>query len=101
MKLRTGVTLFLGLRTEGRIACTVSLALAVAAYPVRAQDTTTAAPDTGYVDYHESPISLPLGVGLRIPTDDRVNGIAIPGGPKLELNDAPVPAESPVPIPPR
>jgi hypothetical protein len=27
-------------------------------------------------------------VGLRIPTYDRVNGIAIPWGPKLELNDA-------------
>ena len=47
MKLRTGVTLFLGPRMEGRIAFAASLALAVAAHPIRAQDTTTAAPDTG------------------------------------------------------
>jgi hypothetical protein len=88
MKLRTAVTLFLGLRMKGRMALTVSLALAAATNPARAQDTTTAAPDTGYADYHESPISLPLGLGLRIPTYDRVNGLAIPWGPKLELNDA-------------
>jgi hypothetical protein len=88
MKLRTAVTLFLGLRMKGRMTLTVSLALAAATNPARAQDTTTAAPDTGYADYHESPISLPLGLGLRIPTYDRVNGLAIPWGPKLELNDA-------------
>jgi hypothetical protein len=88
MKLRTAVTLFLGLRMKGRMALTVSLALAAATYPARAQDTTVAAPDTGYADYHESPISLPLGVGLRIPTYDRVNGLAVPWGPKLEMNDA-------------
>jgi hypothetical protein len=88
MKLRTSVTLFLGLRMKGRIALAGSLALATATYPARAQDTTAAAPDTGYVDYHESPISLPLGLGLRIPTYDRVNGLAIPWGPKLEMNDA-------------
>jgi hypothetical protein len=88
MKLRTSVTLFLGLRMNGRIALAGSLALATATYPARAQDTTAAAPDTGYVDYHESPISLPLGLGLRIPTYDRVNGLAIPWGPKLEMNDA-------------
>ncbi|HMG00185.1 MAG TPA: hypothetical protein VK560_02980, partial [Gemmatimonadaceae bacterium] len=88
MKLRTAVTPFLGLRMSGRIALAVSLALAAATCPARAQDTTAAAPDTGYVDYHESPISLPLGLGLRIPTYDRVNGLAIPWGPKLELNDA-------------
>jgi hypothetical protein len=88
MKLRTAVTPLLGLRMKGRIALAVSLALAAGAYPAQAQDTTTAAPDTGYADYHESPISLPLGLGLRIPTYDRVNGLAIPWGPKLELNDA-------------
>ena len=54
---------------------------------LRAQDTTSSAPDTGYVDYQESPISLPLGIGLRIPTYDRVNGLALPWGPKLDLGD--------------
>lgn len=71
-----------------RTAVTVSLALAAVTHPAQAQDTTAAAPDTGYVDYHESPISLPLGLGLRIPTYDRVNGLAIPWGPKLEMDDA-------------
>lgn len=52
-----------------------------------AQDSTTAAPDTSYAAYHDSPISLPFGVGLRIPTYDRVNGLALPWGPKLELGD--------------
>jgi hypothetical protein len=53
-----------------------------------AQDTTAAAPaDTGYVEYHESPVSLPLGVGLRPPTYDRVNGLTVPWGPKLEAGD--------------
>jgi len=89
MKLRTANTFLLGFRTmKLRTALTVGLALVAGAYPARAQDTTTPAADTGYIDYHESPISLPLGLGLRIPTYDRVNGIALPWGPKLELNDA-------------
>src|SRR3954454_17617461 len=54
---------------------------------VSAQDTTAAAPDTGYADYHESPITLPLGIGLRPPTYDRINGITLPWGPKLEMGD--------------
>jgi hypothetical protein len=70
------------------IAGPLAIALIGVASVARAQDTTAAAPDTGYVDYHESPISLPLGVGLRIPTYDRVNGLAVPWGPKLEMNDA-------------
>jgi hypothetical protein len=66
---------------------TLAIALACPASVLPAQDTTAALPDTGYADYHESPISLPLGVGLRIPTYDRVNGLALPWGPKLELGD--------------
>jgi hypothetical protein len=69
-------------------AVPLAIALLGVASVAPAQDTTATAPDTGYVDYHESPISLPLGVGLRIPTYDRVNGIAVPWGPKLEMNDA-------------
>jgi hypothetical protein len=53
-----------------------------------AQDTTaTAAEDTSYSEYHESPISLPLGFGVRIPTYDRVNGLTLPWGPQLNLGD--------------
>lgn len=63
------------------------VAIAVLAWPLRAQDTTATAADTGYVEYHESPISLPLGIGLRTPSYDRVNGVTIPWGPRLELGD--------------
>jgi hypothetical protein len=63
------------------------IAIATLALPLRAQDTTTASADTGYVEYHESPISLPLGVGLRIPTYDRVNGLSLPWGPQLATSD--------------
>ena len=66
------------------------LAIALAGHTsvLDAQDTTTTtAADTGYAEYHESPISLPLGFGLRIPSYDRVNGLALPWGPKLELGD--------------
>src|SRR6266550_3004476 len=54
---------------------------------LHAQDTTEAGLDTTYATYNESPISLPLGFGLRIPSYDRVNGLALPWGPKLELGD--------------
>jgi hypothetical protein len=65
-----------------------AIALAGLTSVLHAQDTTTTtAADTGYAQYHESPISLPLGAGLRIPTYDRVNGLALPWGPKLELGD--------------
>lgn len=43
-------------------------------------------PDTSYMTY-EGPISLPLGVGLRIPRYDRVDGLALPFGPKITLAD--------------
>jgi hypothetical protein len=65
----------------------VPIALAAFICPLRAQDTTVAVPDTGYVEYHESPLSLPLGIGLRIPSYDRVNGVTLPWGPRLELGD--------------
>ncbi|HXN75502.1 MAG TPA: hypothetical protein VN876_02630 [Gemmatimonadaceae bacterium] len=65
----------------------VAIAVAGLTSVSEAQGITPAAPDTSYVSYSESPISLPLGVGLRIPTYDRVNGLALPWGPKLELGD--------------
>ncbi|MDP9204158.1 MAG: hypothetical protein M3P12_01720 [Gemmatimonadota bacterium] len=63
------------------------IALATFAWPLRAQDTTATTADTGYVEYHESPISLPLGIGLRIPSYDRVNGLTVPWGPQLSTSD--------------
>ena len=41
--------------------------------------------DTSYMTYDEGPISLPLGVGLRIPLYDRVDGLALPWGPKVTV----------------
>lgn len=60
-------------------------ALSVLASAAQAQDTTRTAADTGYIEYRESPISLPLVFGLRIPSYDRVNGLTLPWGPQLSL----------------
>jgi hypothetical protein len=67
------------------------IAFAALALPLRAQDTVVTAADTAYVEYRESPITLPLGIGLRMPAYDRVNGVTLPWGPQiafanLELN---------------
>ena len=71
MRLRGSVTLI------GALTAVIS--------PLRAQDTTAARADTAY--YHDSPISLPLGLGLRMPAYDRVNGLTLPWGPKLEAGE--------------
>jgi hypothetical protein len=63
------------------------LAIGSFAFAAEAQDTSSVPLDTGYVEYHESPISLPLGVGVRPPSYDRVNGLTLPWGPKLEMGD--------------
>lgn len=63
------------------------IAIAALALPLSAQDTTVVAADTGYVEYHEPLISLPLGIGLRVPSYDRVNGVTLPWGPQLLTND--------------
>ncbi len=65
----------------------VAVSIAAVASPLRSQDTTAAAVDTGYAEYHESPITLPLGIGLRIPSYDRVNGLTLPWGPQLVTSD--------------
>jgi len=43
--------------------------------------------DTAYVIYHDSPIDFPIFFGIRIPTYDRINGLTIPGGPRLTLGE--------------
>jgi hypothetical protein len=65
----------------------VPFVVAAVAFPVRAQDTTAAAVDTSYVEYSEPPITLPMGIGLRVPSYDRVNGVTIPWGPQLIIGD--------------
>jgi hypothetical protein len=64
-----------------------SVSIAVLACPLRAQDTTSAAVDTGYVEYSERLITLPLGIGLRFPSYDRINGVSAPWGPQLLTSD--------------
>ncbi|MGH7602705.1 MAG: hypothetical protein ACRENK_01765 [Gemmatimonadaceae bacterium] len=64
----------------------VGAALLACAAGAGAQDTTSAV-DTSYVEYRESPITLPLGLGLRVPTYDRVNGLTLPWGPELNVGD--------------
>ena len=71
-----------------RISLTPILAaLVTVVVSARAQDTTTAAPDTSYVEYSDSPFSLPLGFGLRVPTYDRINGVTLPWGPHVETSN--------------
>jgi hypothetical protein len=75
------------------VLCTVSLAtVLLGASSVDAQVTPPPAPipptlevDTGYVNYDEGPISLPLGIGLRLPGYNRVDGLVLPWGPKISL----------------
>ena len=65
----------------------VALASSILALPAAAQDTVSAPIDTSYVEYHDSPITLPLGIGLRAPVYDRVNGLTLPWGPRLVLGE--------------
>src|SRR5947209_6057806 len=83
VRLRMGPTLFSAVKVRLRFFFLIAAPMSV----VGAQDTTAAAIDTGYVAYHDNPLSLPLGLGLRIPSYDRVNGLALPWGPKLEMSD--------------
>jgi hypothetical protein len=43
--------------------------------------------DTAYVVYDKGPITLPLGIGFRIPSYNRVDGLALPWGPDIKLAD--------------
>jgi hypothetical protein len=70
-----------------KLLCVVAAALLAIACPVLAQDTTAAPVDTSYVEYSEPPITLPMGIGLRVPSYDRVNGVTIPWGPQLIVAD--------------
>lgn len=63
--------------------CSVIVATAVLA--IRATAQAQSPPDTTYNEYKEDVITLPLGVGLRIPSYDRVNGLSLPWGPIITL----------------
>ncbi len=62
-------------------------AVAFVAAPLAAQAPPPSTVDTGYVDYHDSPLTLPLGIGFRMPGYDRVDGLSLPWGPRLELGE--------------
>lgn len=67
-------------------------AILLASAPVAAQVTPPPVPpasgvDTSYADYDEGPISLPLGIGFRIPGYNRVDGLVLPWGPLISFAD--------------
>ncbi len=70
------------------LACLVIGLSTVAGKPPAALAQTPGEPplDTTYQTY-EKPLSLPFGLGLRIPSYNRVDGIAIPWGPRILLAD--------------
>ncbi|MEO7501611.1 MAG: hypothetical protein ABIW94_03125 [Gemmatimonadaceae bacterium] len=58
------------------------------AAPLGAQVTPPPPPpavDTSYAEYRESPISLPQGIGVRVPMYNRVDGLVVPWGPVITL----------------
>lgn len=64
-----------------------SIVFAGSAAALSAQTPASPPVDTGYVDYHDSPLTLPLGLGFRMPGYDRVDGLSLPWGPRLELGE--------------
>ena len=72
----------LGQRVHGTLIALA--ALAFIAHPAQAQEIEPPL-DTSYVIYDNEPISLPFGIGLRIPSYNRVDGVAIPWGPDIRL----------------
>lgn len=65
----------------------VAMAIALAAWTGIAQ-AQKSAQDSTAVDAHNGvpvDVGLPLGVGLRIPSYDRVNGVSIPWGPTITV----------------
>lgn len=71
---------------KGKTIWTIAVAMFAVSTAVGAQSPSAPAAnapesDTGYVTYDSGPLSLPLGVGLRIPAYNRVDGVALPWGP--------------------
>jgi hypothetical protein len=64
-----------------------SFVIAASAAALSAQTPVSPAVDTGYLEYHDSPLTLPLGIGFRMPGYDRVDGLSLPWGPRLELGE--------------
>jgi hypothetical protein len=76
----------------GNLLTAACVALLLASAPLVAQVTPTPAPvptaprvDTSYVADDEGPVSLPLGIGFRVPSYNRVDGVVLPWGPLISL----------------
>lgn len=76
----------------GNLRAAACAAFLAASAPLGAQVTPPPAPippasgiDTSYVMYDEGPISLPLGIGIRVPGYNRVDGLVLPWGPMISL----------------
>ncbi len=78
----------------GNLRTAACAAFLLASAPLSAQVTPTTAPapvppaptvDTSYVVYDQGPVSLPLGIGFRIPGYNRVDGLVLPWGPLISL----------------
>lgn len=70
-----------------RLFASVAAFAIAAPATLSAQDPAEPPLDTGYVIYDNGPITLPLGIGLRIPSYNRVDGLALPWGPDIKLAD--------------
>lgn len=70
-----------------RCLITTGALLVASASHAAAQVETYPPLDTGYVVYDEGPIMLAFGVGLRIPSYNRVDGVALGWGPDIRLAD--------------
>jgi len=80
----------------GNLRTTACAAFLLASAPLAAQVTPTPTPapapvppatsvDTSYVAYVKGSVSLPLGIGFRIPGYNRVDGAVLPWGPLISL----------------
>lgn len=70
-------------RARGALSVTAMLALALPGRSAHAQDSTGTHAESGPA----ASIELPLGVGFRLPTYDRVNGVTLPWGPRVDVGD--------------
>src|SRR3569623_1451211 len=87
-----------------RGAITFAALAFAAAHVARTQDSTqvsvqSTAQDSTRVDARNGvpiAVELPLGVGLRIPSYDRVNGLSIPWGPTINVGEGRLVVDPPI-----
>lgn len=65
----------------------LAFAVTTADSAVTPADTTPA--DTSYVEYHDAPVTFPF-FGFRVPSYNRVDGLVLPWGPKLDVGNGAV-----------